>query len=355
MTAATPALLLGDRPRHRQLDSLRAAAIALVLAHHLWPMPAGAPPLGHWGVSLFFVLSGFLITRLLLDARGRVEGGTSTRRRQIGVFFARRAVRILPPYFLLLAVVWLMGVRRIDERIGWHAAYLSNWLFTDPEVWAKGGFDRHLWSLSVEEQFYLLWPWLIVFLPRRAVAGAIVAALATGPTWRWWAASRGWPWGWWEFPTPANADLLAAGGLVAALWRWRGLRATAWAAVVLGTVVTTLFLTVAKPWAVTHVVVGPLALAAAFAGTVALVAQGVGGPVGRALDWRPIAYVGIISYGMYLVHTFMAAVAWAWLGDAASHWLVAFVATGLTVAVASLSWHAFESPVNRLKRRFPYA
>ena len=352
MTAAMTAAI-AERPRLRQLDGLRAVAVGLVLAHHLWPMPAWAPPLGHWGVSLFFVLSGFLITRLLLDARDRVDTGASTRRRQAGVFFARRALRILPPYFLLLGVVWSLGVRRIDERIAWHAAYLSNWLFCDPDVWAKGGYDRHLWSLSVEEQFYLAWPWLILLAPRRLVPAVLVGTLLVGPAWRWWFWSRGWPGNWTLFPTPANADLLAAGGVAALLWPWRRLRPAAVASVAVGAAGVIFFHTVGRGYADAHVVLGHSALAAAFAGLVALVARG--GRAWRALELRPIAYVGVISYGMYLVHVFMGGLAWHWLGGDASPWAVAALATALTLAAAAGSWHLMESPINRLKRLVPYS
>jgi peptidoglycan/LPS O-acetylase OafA/YrhL len=351
VTAARP-----EPGRLAQLDGLRGIAIVLVLVHHLWPLPAGSPPLGHWGVSLFFVLSGFLITRLLLDARRRIDAGTS-HRREIGVFFARRAIRIFPPYYALLLIVWLLEVRRIDERFWWHATYLSNWMLANPVNWQQGGFDRHWWSLAVEEQFYLVWPWLILLVPRRAVAWVIAGAVLIGPAWRLVFTQAGWPWGWSNFPTPANADLLAMGGLVALLWRIEAVRRSSvlwWALVATGGAVTLLLELGGDGGLIWKAVAGPTGLALAFAGATALAARGLSGPVGTLLAGRPLVYLGTISYAMYLVHVFLGGLAWHWLGDGTDPHLVGLIAIAMTLAVGAISWHAFERPINRLKRFVPY-
>ena len=356
MTAASPGVALSDRPqRLRQLDGLRAVAIGLVVAHHLWPMPLWMPRLGHVGVSLFFVLSGFLITRILLEARGRIEVGGATWR-ELGVFYARRAIRIFPPYYALLGIVWLLDVRRIDERIGWHALYLSNWLFTDPAVWRQGGFDRHLWSLSVEEQFYLAWPWLMLLAPRRMLPAVFAMAFVGAPLWRAWFWLRGWPGGWVEFPTFAHADLLAAGGLMAYLWHWRHVRRLAWVLLALGIPASAVVLGMHRSdYAIdARITFNQTGLSMLFAAFTYFAATGIRGPVGRVLDWGPMVGIGVISYAMYLVHTFCGGLAWHWLGDDSSELLVGFVATGLTLAIATASWFCFEGPINRLKRFFPY-
>ena len=213
-----------------QLDGLRAVAIGLVLAQHLLPLhrlmpnPGGlpphklVPPLGFYGVCLFFVLSGFLITRILLAARDRVALGESGVGRQMGVFYARRTLRIFPLYYGTLLALALLDVRHIRERLPWHLTYTGNWLFSMPAAYNAGGFERHFWSLGVEEQFYLVWPWLILLTPRRLLLPVMALALASGPVWRAWFALRGWPWQWTQFPTPANLDLLAMGGIVALAW-----------------------------------------------------------------------------------------------------------------------------------------
>lgn len=352
MTAAASATTLQPRgDRLPQLDGLRAVAIGLVLVHHLLPLPTGTPPLGHVGVSLFFVLSGFLITRILLDGRG---GGLGE---QFKAFYARRALRILPPYFALLGVLWLVGVRHIDDRLPWHAAYLSNWLFTDGKVLRQGGLDRHLWSLSVEEQFYLVWPWLMLLLPRVTLPAVFLICIAGAALWRAFAwhmmLTQGWSDGWLAYTTPAHLDLLAIGGLSAFLWHWRHLRTAAWIALVAGTPFVVLDYGAGRTdWLIDwRIWFSQTSLALLLVGLTMLVATGRG----RVLSWGPIVYVGTISYGMYLVHTFTGEMARRLLdrpGDGG--WVVGLTACAMTFAIAAASWHGFERPILRLKRFVPY-
>ncbi len=157
--------------REPQLDGLRAIALLAVFYSHFWD---GSSTLGDIGVRFFFVLSGFLITNILLDAKGHDNHAAS-----ITVFFARRAARIWPPYFLTLGFCSLAaGALRLPmmhESLPWHALFLSNiWYATHgSEPWAL----RHLWTLAVEEQFYLIWPFVILAMPSRhflKLCGALV-------------------------------------------------------------------------------------------------------------------------------------------------------------------------------------
>ena len=355
-----------------QLDGLRAVAIGLVLAQHLLPLhrlmpnPGGlpphklVPPLGFYGVCLFFVLSGFLITRILLAARDRVALGESGVGRQMGVFYARRTLRIFPLYYGTLLALALLDVRHIRERLPWHLTYTGNWLFSMPAAYNAGGFERHLWSLGVEEQFYLVWPWLILLTPRRLLLAVMALALASGPVWRAWFALRGWPWQWAQFPTPANLDLLATGGIVALAWpHLAARRRLVWSCLVVGlpaalfTVVlyrSDFLLTSRQIWQ-------PTALALCFAAFVGFCGRGLPGLPGALLELRPVLYVGKISYALYVFHNFAPpALRWA-IGDrlgASQTWTFGLASLALTLAAASASWFAFEGPVNRLKRFFPY-
>lgn len=147
--------------REPQLDGLRAIALLSVFYSHFWGENSD---LGHIGVRFFFVLSGFLITNILLAAKERND-----RAMGIVVFFIRRAARIWPPYFLLLAfcgfAAGALQLRMMHQSLPWHALFLSNiWYATHgPDPWAL----RHLWTLAVEEQFYLIWPFVVLALPER--------------------------------------------------------------------------------------------------------------------------------------------------------------------------------------------
>ena len=149
------------------LDGLRGLAILSVMFFHATLSRANAPrPSGGFlGVDVFFVLSGFLITALLLkewDQKGSIA---------LGSFYARRALRLLPALFVLMAVILLVpGVFYLSQRPWWDAmvaaAYATNW------VRAFGGdigFFGHTWSLTIEEQFYVIWPLLLVGLLRLRV------------------------------------------------------------------------------------------------------------------------------------------------------------------------------------------
>ena len=347
--------------RLRQLDGLRAVAIGLVVAHHMWPMPDGTPPLGFAGVALFFVISGFLITRILLDCKDRIACGEATVASQLWAFYARRALRIFPPYYGLLLIVWLMGVRKIDDRIWWHLTYTWNWIYATGEgVGRGGGFDRHLWSLCVEEQFYLLWPMLALFLPRRAFPWLLVLCVAIGVGWRarfaWLLFKEQWHYGWFEFPTPAVIDFLAAGGALAYWWGRPWLKRACWICIAIGLPFVLLGWFPPSPdfQIFARIVVGRVFLAMVWMGVVGLVAMGLPGLLGRSLEWKPIAFLGVISYGIYLLHLFVNGAVGVTFDDDFPHWAGAAIGTAATVALAALSWVCFEGPINRLKRFVPY-
>lgn len=193
------------------LDGLRAISILLVILGHLGGtrhFPATLGPVTHladFGVRVFFVISGYLITHLLLKEQARTGGISLTE------FYRRRAFRILPPAYLYMTVVlvaeWHMFTR---QNILTAYAYLSNY-FVASTPWPLG----HLWSLSVEEQFYLLWPLAVVlaFRFRQSIAiGTILAA----PVLRIAFYLAGWTDIGHYFPTVADA--IATGCLLAILW-----------------------------------------------------------------------------------------------------------------------------------------
>lgn len=139
-----------SQSRATEIDFLRAYAVLAVIATHSSRVVTVGIT-GYHGVLLFFVISGFLITGILLDARA-TNGPT---RGILTAFYARRFLRIFPIYYAVLFVAFVLGFQNVRAEIGWLLTYLSNWYF------ASRGFTgpaSHLWSLAVEEQFYLFWP-----------------------------------------------------------------------------------------------------------------------------------------------------------------------------------------------------
>ena len=324
---------MADKGRIRTLDGLRALAILSVFVHH-----ALGVPLLWIGVDLFFVLSGFLITGILLDLKER--GG-----RYYGHFYERRARRILLPYVLsLLVSSCLFG-------FGW-SKYWYWFAFFGTNVGAALGQITHdsllqLWSLAVEEQFYLIWPVVVLVLSQKGLGIAACSGVIAAPVLRALAT----PFFSSHFPiyflTPFRMDLLCAGAALAVLWKVRRdvfvrLQLVAYAcAGVSGASVMWLshfrwFRTSANTVA-GNVMLYSLVLV--FVTSLVVIALGQAGPVCVLLRMAPLGFIGRISYSMYLVH----AAAIIWLQSIFRGRASVFVAAlAATVLYATASWYGLE-------------
>jgi peptidoglycan/LPS O-acetylase OafA/YrhL len=352
----------GDGRYVPALDGLRALAVALVVGYHL-----GVPGLrgGLLGVGVFFTLSGFLITGVLLSTWHR------TGRYSLGRFYLHRARRLLPAVVVLLVVV-LLTVLLVDrEALGPVAAqalgallYVSNWQTIGSgesyfERFAGPGPLDHLWSLAVEEQFYLVWPVVLLALAvipwvSPKVAAWVTGALAAGSFGLlWWLASPGFDNTRAYEGTDARAGGLLVGAVLALLMyrpgaspRFEGMDRTGldrWA--VLGLGVIALLSVSTNDTSMFLYRGGLLLLSLATAAVVAVVAQPES-RVGRVMGWRPFTWVGERSYGIYLWH--LPVVVFTpkeVLADVPA--ARAAVLVGLTVGLAALSWSLVEDPIRR--------
>ena len=159
-----------------QLDGLRGLAILAIVARHYWPEHnAWDPTSGRLGVDLFFVLSGFLVTRsLLLDPPKAAESLWAPLRR----FYARRAWRIAPLFYLTYLLAVLLHWDRSGAGLIWHLSFLSNFYFIREGRFI--GACGHLWFIAVLQQFYLAWPLVLTLLPRKRMAEASLGLVLTG-------------------------------------------------------------------------------------------------------------------------------------------------------------------------------
>jgi peptidoglycan/LPS O-acetylase OafA/YrhL len=346
------------RPYFPQLDGLRAVAVAAVAWSH-WERPYQfGIPFGA-GVHLFYVLSGFLITGLLLEVRGRADRGDGVKS-----FYIRRALRIFPAFYLTLALAWLADVPPVRETFAWHALYASNVQIVMSGEWP--GAISHFWSLAVEEQFYLAWPWLIVFAPRHWLVPSILVAVACGPLFRYWLATLGYRENLLGVLTPGSLDSLGVGAWLAVVasrgptalpgsanadW-WSRFRRVA---LVAGACCVSLIVWERwSPLPLAVMAIKQTLQALVFGWMVVRATTGFRGVAGRVLSSAPVVYLGRISYGVYLAHGFAGALLWAvGLSSQSLPEPFRFIAlAGVTVAVAALSWQLYEGPLNRLKARF---
>jgi len=339
--------------RRRDIQGLRAVAVLLVVANHFVDWPGG----GFIGVDVFFVISGFLITGLLLrehDTTGTIS---------LGAFYRRRFRRLLPIAAFVVVVTagasWLLftadRARGITVDGLWALLFSSNWRFaatgTD-YLQATGPLSplQHYWSLSVEEQFYFVWPLLLIAAlgfsarrPRRQAAIAITIIGTASFVWAMFETSVFPTWAY--FSTFSRVWELAAGALLAIAASKVGEMPEAarpylaWAGL-LAIVGGSVLITVQTPFP------GPFAIVPVL-GAVAVIAAGIGG--GQRFLWpltnRASTYVGDISYSLYLWHfpaIIFATVIFA--GTPRRALIVAFIAT---LALSVLSYHFIENPIRR--------
>ncbi|MFM8305083.1 MAG: acyltransferase family protein [Actinomycetota bacterium] len=361
--ASTPPAPGGHDRGHFQyqpaLDGLRAVAVLSVFAYHL---DLGWAKGGFLGVDMFFVLSGYLITSLLL-VEWRTNGSI-----RFGAFWARRARRLLPAVFVVLIVVAIWGrivlpssewgSLRADSL--WTLFYGANWHF----IWAGQSYFspnpsplRHAWSLAIEEQFYLVWP-LVVYAALRlargrtwllgsvAVVGIVGSLYALGSHFTPGAdPSRAY------YGTDARASQMLVGALLGMLLlRWTPVAR-----------VTRVALQVASIGAVVVIVWafanadntasrlyhgGFLAFALCVAVLVAAMVQPTRNPIQRAFSLRPVRWIGAVSYGIYLWHWPII----VYVNEARtglSGWSLDLLRVALTFGVAALSYYLIEMPIRQ--------
>ena len=346
-----------------QLDGLRAFAVIAVAVSHWTPgFLAGIVPWGT-GVQLFFVLSGFLITGILLRSRPADLGIPITA--ALKVFYIRRILRIFPLYYGVLGLSLLLAIGPIYSTWPWHFSYLSNIYY----AWHGHGDAiadpfLHLWSLSVEEQFYLLWPFIALVLSRRSLLVFLCVCIVGSTAFRVSAAHFVPALASVRYLTPSCLDALAVGGLLAHARHYEGsvgvrhlARRLGWIGAI-GLIVCVLLLGRVIHPADAHRV-GHTFLVIFYGFIVGWAADGFGGVAGRILSFQPVLYLGRISYGVYVFHYFAPVILSVITGqprvNAGLQLPAALLAYSvITLTLAVVSWHLYELPINRLKRHFQY-
>jgi len=345
-----------------QLDALRAAAVTAVMFEHfsvdglITVQVFNLGLLGLLGVLLFFVLSGYLITGILLNLR------ESSLRRALGRFYIRRILRIFPIYYLTLLVLAAIGLPSAVQYMFWHGMYLSNVLFVlKPQVAAP---IAHLWTLSVEEQFYLIWPLLMLAVPYKHVRRVILCSITIGICWKAVVINTLGDHLAGALPVFSCLDSLAVGAWLAFVEqdetlqsrREQILRNLLFAG---GAVLSTQAFLLITGWGRGLVLMTSFVGASFFfAWLVGRAAQGFRGWIRAVLEWRPLLYMGKISYGIYLYHYFMPRVLTYLLNNFGfaqpGNVFAGVLAFTLTVITATLSWYLLERPISHLKQKLSY-
>ena len=346
------------------LDGVRAIAVTLVILFHLTP---GTTIGGYLGVDLFFVVSGYLITTLLLRERNE------TGRIGLGAFWSRRARRLLPALAALVLIcctaAWAVGgdvLVGLGLQVLGAATFSSNWLllaagssyFGDslPELF------RNLWSLAVEEQFYLIWPLLLVLVlvrmprPLRLVLVGLLATASAAAMWVLYTPTdpnRVY------YGTDTHAFGLAIGAFLALLaisWPRRALEWSRAARRLLGiagpaALLALLGFALLMPGDAPFVFRGGLIIVAVLTAVVIATLLVPNTPLARLLDLGVFRWVGKRSYGLYLWHwpVFVLVISAlpGWQRGGVSGWALGGIALVISVAAAALSYRFIEQPIRR--------
>lgn len=359
----------GHEPvRIAPLDGLRGIAVLAVIVFHACVFERTDSALGAallsvaragWsGVDLFFVLSGFLITGILLDGKGASN--------YFRAFYARRFLRIFPLYYLSLAV--LVAAYRVSAaESAWYWLYLSNFRMTSAG-WPQAPLS-HFWSLAVEEQYYLIWPLVVFLAPRKVLSVLCGAVVILVPAARVTAWILGAPEIGLYILAPFRLDALATGSLLALLLRAGGaaerIRKAGGVGLVLsGVVLASLLVREGGDamWTNPAMLTLGFTVVSLFFGSLVALAVTVpsGTAYGRVLSAKALRLAGKYSYAMYVFHWPVTTV----LRERGLHpglvpgvagWgLYLGVIVGAVTLLAIVSWRLLEGPCLSLKDRFEY-
>jgi peptidoglycan/LPS O-acetylase OafA/YrhL len=283
-------------------------------------------------------------------------------RQSLCIFYARRFLRIFPVYYATIAITALVNIRPVRRTIWWHICYLSN--FYQVVRHPVNSPVTHFWSLAVEEQFYLVWPCLMLFVPRRHLLKVIFATICVGPIWRLISLLL-------HVESGGNLmfgclDTLGMGALLA-YFRDQELgdrnlalrldRVAFW--IGLPTLILLLIGGALHFEPSVGLVLSDLALAFAFVWLVSRASSSISGPFGALLELRPVNYLGRISYGVYVLHAFTPvvlfyALKWFRVSWADTSLIRFLVLVAMSIAAAAVSWQLLESPINAYKHHFEY-
>ncbi len=336
-----------------QIDGLRFFAVFAVLCVH-WHWYGSylcdLTTLGSRGVDLFFAISGFLITLGLIRSK---ESGKNTGD-NLYKFYIRRFLRIFPVYYLTVFILFIVWHDRMASTIWWYVLYLANFFSIKTQDWGVAG---HFWSLSVEEQFYFVWPFIILFIPNKRLPIIIISSILLSLSVKSYWVFNSFPF-WYIYMHPLAAlDILALGGLLAYLYHFHpnNLKKLIYqpivAIIIIFQVALVIYIRKVSALSFIHDICIRTSFGIFSIWLIGRAVFGFSGAIGYILENSVLRYIGKISYAIYLFHPFVPKLLY-WVSLPANENIRFAIYFIITVTLASLSWYLFERPILQFKERF---
>lgn len=362
----------------KSLDGLRFLAVGLVLVDH-WSGDNLGFPASYLGVCLFFVLSGFLITRILLAAKEKDQELGRGHGFSLKQFYIRRTIRIFPLYYLVLGGLWTLSFPAVREHFGVLVTYMTNNYIALNSQWL--GKVDHLWSLAVEEQYYLFFPFVLLLIPFKNIKHLLIGMIVVSVGLRALLFFKGIDWLVPYVLMPTCLDAFGLGGLLAYTQFYNkesAMRAfsSAWGLLLSIALYTITCLAIdqiasSHNWlSVIFLRLSESILSVFLIGSLIQPNTFIAKKLSAIFETDVLVFIGKISYGVYIFHNLIynpyhekpdsfiskvlnkfESVSPAILGSEIFKILFLF---GLTIIVSSVSWFLFEKPINKLKHKFGY-
>lgn len=344
-----------------QLDSIRTIGLIFVLIEHWLYMEPWTKvfPIGMTGVTSFFVLSGFLITQILLRTKISSESKGEKKYHSLKQFYARRTLRIFPIYYITIFILYAFNIQEIRKMFLWFLFYSSNIYFYITNDWA--GSISHLWTLAVEEQYYIIWPFVILFTPVRKLLKSIIAIIIIGPVYRsvlyLMHANTDLSPTFLFILTPSCMDCFGFGALLAyfsIIGKGNFLNSKE-GKIFLAANILMLAFQFFIPETVFSIFFFRLNLTVICMYVIYGAGKGYGGITGKILGNNTVRYFGKISYSMYIFHNFMPMIYESLKLPSALNIYAKFLIQVIMLSlISTVSWYLIEKPINDLKRYFRY-
>lgn len=336
-----------------QIDALRLMAVVMVIISHWIPdHPINHFQIGRLGVDLFFVISGFLITRVLFQMKGNNQGLT----RNLKTFFIRRVLRIFPIYYFVVIITTIFNEGVMRDAFLWNMCYASNFYILGMDHWP--GIMSHFWSLSVEEHFYLLWPLLMLLPKGKRIFGVMVGVVFSALLMRTYFHFSGYDYTYSYIFTISCFDALALGGLLAYIYHHPNKEL--FHKIINNKILITLavsFFSYCLYSLNYHGFYDTVfnAIFFRFSGAIVfffIIGNAIESKI-KILNNKKIVFLGQLSYSMYLFHNFVPGflLGMTYPENIYIRIPIYFV---VLLLVSYGSWKLIEMPFNKLKHRFSY-